>query len=184
MRPHKIIYTIKFTLLILLLLPLNISYASREKTKVRVGIYQNNPLVGQNINGVPEGLFVDILREIASQEGWEPVFVLDTFSNNLKRSRDGELDLIAAVARTDDRERFLDFSKEIVCTLWGTVYVQPNSHIQTILDLDGKRIAIMNKGIFGKKFKQLCRDFNIKCTFVEVPSQTASLKLLKEKKVD
>lgn len=42
----------------------------------------------------------------------------------------------------------------------------------------------MSRGIFGKKFKQLCSDFNIKCTFVEVPSQTASLELLKEKKVD
>ncbi len=184
MRLPGVITSQIVSLLILFIVFVNSSYASEENTKIRVGIYQNYPLVSQNINGVPQGLFVDILNEIASQEGWEPNFFFDTFSNCLKRLENDELDLLSAVAQTEQRDQFLDFSKETVCTLWGIVYVQPNSEIQTILELDGKVIAIMSKGIFGHTFKKLCADFNIKPYFVETKSQSDSLELLKAKKVD
>ncbi len=171
-------------LLPLFILFVNVSYAEQDKTVVRVGIYNNQPLVSQNSEGEPTGLFVDIFSKIAAQNDWESLFIHDTFSNCLKRLRNNELDLIAAIANTEERNKFLDFSKESVCNLWGTVYVQPKSQIQSILDLDGKKIAIMNKGVFGKSFKKLCQDFNINCIFQETSSQTISLKLLKEKQVD
>ncbi len=182
---YRIVTISKTVLLLSLFFVLaNNAYAEQTDRVVRIGIYNNPPLVFRNSEGDPKGLFIDILNEIASQKGWKPEFIFDTFSSSLNQLRKNELDLLAAIAHTEERDKFLDFSKEIVCILWGTVYVQPDSEIQTILDLDGKKIAVMKKGIFGKKFKKLCNDFNIKCVIQETSSQSESLTLLKENKVD
>ncbi len=162
----------------------NSSFASQNNVEIRVGIYENHPLVSQNANAEPEGLFIDILKQVALRESWELKFIPDNFSNCLIRLNNSEIDLMTAIAKTDERELLFDFSKEIVCTLWGNVYVQSNSKIKTILELEGKKIAIVKKGVFGEKFKKLCKDFNINCIYIETPSQNASLELLKKKKVD
>jgi len=154
------------------------------KRDVQVGIYQNHPLLGLDVDGKPEGFFVDLITEIARNEGWDIAFKIDSFRNNINKIQNNELDLVAGVAYTEDRERYLSFSKEAVCTLWGVIYVQPNSEIQTVLDLDGKTIAVMEKGVYGQNFMRLSSDFDIEPRFVFTESQPESFELLKQKKVD
>jgi hypothetical protein len=49
--------------------------ASSGKTPVRVGIYQNAPKIYRNEDGVPQGLFVELVQEIARQESWQLEFI-------------------------------------------------------------------------------------------------------------
>ncbi len=39
---------------------------------------------------------------------------------------ENKIDLLTSIAYTKQRDLQMDFSKEIVCTLWGTVYANPN----------------------------------------------------------
>lgn len=178
--------TLKMTLvMVIIFLVAGASNASDNMQRdVRVGIYQNHPLLGVDVEGKAEGFFVDLITEIARSEGWNITFEIDSFINNLKKIENNKLELVAAVAQTDEREQYLSFSKEMVCTLWGVIYVQPHSDIQTVLDLDGKTIAVMEKGAYGQNFMKLSRDFDIKPHFVFTESQSESFHLLQQRKVD
>ncbi len=152
--------------------------------KIRVGIYQNKPLVFQTESGEPQGLYVDLLNQIASRSNWQLEYNLDSFSNLIKYLKNDKIDLLTCIAPTKQRNNDFEFSKEAVFVLWGVVYVSSDSKVETIIDLNGKKIAIMQKGIFGRKLKKLCDEFSIKCFFTETNSQHESLELLKLKKVD
>jgi ABC-type amino acid transport substrate-binding protein len=170
-------------IIIVMILP-TITTSAQSKPVVRIGIYDNHPLVSLDAAGAPRGLFIDLIDELASQENWDVRFVYGVFSDNLQLLSDGKLDLIAAIAASEGREALYDFSAESGCILWGTVYVQPKSSIQSVLDLEGKSIAIVENGIYGVELRKLLSNFNITSSITETSSQVDSLRLLMERKVD
>ena len=78
------------------------AYADENDMEVRIGVYENSPLLSFGA-GKPSGLFVDIVRHVAAAEGWVPSFVAGTFDQNLMRLDGGEIDLLPAIAVTDAR---------------------------------------------------------------------------------
>ena len=133
---------------------------------IRVGIFQNRPIVFQDEHGVPQGLYVDLLRKIAEEEDWEIEFVPGSWAEGLKRLRTEEIDLMTSIAYTKERDKHMDFSSENVLMMWGQVYVKPDSDIQNILDLKGQKVAILKDGINGINFGKLCIGFDVNCQFV------------------
>ena len=59
--------------------------SEQREGKIRVGIFQNKPLSFIDEQGVAQGIYPDIIREIGKIENWEPEFVLDTWSGCLAR---------------------------------------------------------------------------------------------------
>jgi PAS domain S-box-containing protein len=49
---------------------------------------------------------------------------------------------------------------------WGVVYSKED--ISSILDLDGKKVAVVKKDVYYQEFKNLARNFGVNCEFVEV----------------
>ncbi len=150
---------------------------------IRVGIFQNRPIVFQDEHGLPQGLYVDLLRKIAQEEDWEIEFVPGSWVEGLKRLRTGEIDLMTSIAYTRERDKHMDFSSENVLMMWGQVYVKPDSGVQNILDLKGQKVAILKDGINGINFRKLCRDFEVNCQFVIVDSYTQVFDLVARGKV-
>ncbi|HPI77132.1 MAG TPA: transporter substrate-binding domain-containing protein, partial [bacterium] len=46
-----------------------------EPGNLRVGLYENKPKIFTEDDGAAAGIFVDILREIAKEEGWKLQYV-------------------------------------------------------------------------------------------------------------
>ena len=118
---------------------------------IRVGIFENRPIVFQDEHGVPQGLYVDLLRKIAQDEGWKIEFVAGSWAEGLKRLRTGEIDLMTSIAYLQERDAHMDFSNENVLMMWGQVYMKPDSDTQNILDLNNQKVAILKGGINGIK---------------------------------
>jgi PAS domain S-box-containing protein len=147
-----------------------------SKRSIRVGIFQNEPIVFQDEGGVAKGLYVDIMNEIAKKENWNIEYVLDSFSGGLDRLKTNDIDIMACVTHTLARDTFADFSGEAVWTFWGTVFVQPGSQIEDVLSLQGKKVAILKNGINGINFLKLCHEFNVTCAIQEMSSFDITLK--------
>ena len=156
---------IVFLALVFLLLFQNHAFAQDNGPTIRVGIFQNKPIVFIDDSGVPQGLYIDLLREIANEEGWDIQFVPGTWSEGLERLRSSEIDLMTSIAYLDEREVYMDFSHENVLTMWGQVYVHQDSDIQNILDLQGETVAILDGGINGINFMDMVGKFDIQCEF-------------------
>ena len=160
-----------------------LSSATERPQLVRVGIFQNRPIVFQDEHGLPQGLYVDLLHKIAQEEDWEIEFVPGSWGEGLKRLRSGEIDLMTSIAYTKERDEHMDFSSENVLMMWGQVYVKPDSDTQNILDLKGQKIAILKDGINGINFRKLCIGFGVNCQFVVVDTYAKVFELVAEGKV-
>ncbi len=141
-------------------------YAQEKKTKLRVGIFDNRPVIYKSEEGQPKGIYVDLLQEMAKIENWELEFVHDTWNGHLQSLRTQDIDIMTSIAWSSERDEYMDFSKQNVLTLWGQVYVKSNNLVQNILDLDGKSVAILSGGINGINFILLAQEFIVQCEFI------------------
>lgn len=141
----------------------SLAFANEERALVRVGIFAASQVEPGAVAGAPQSFTVDLLMEIARRENWKLSFVRGTWEENLARLRKGGIDIGMSIARMEEREADLDFSHEDVLTMWGQVYVPRDSHIHTLMDLDGKTVAVLRNGVNGINFSKLCEGFGIDC---------------------
>lgn len=160
-----------FALLIVLLTfsCLETPSARADVRTVTVGVYENAPKVFTSESGKPSGLFIDIIEHIAKIEGWNLRYVSGTWAEGLERLAKGEIDLMPDVAYTTDREKIYSFHEVPVLSSWSQVYAPKDSNIQSILDLNGKRIAVLEYSIQQKTFERLTNSFGSSVTLISVP---------------
>jgi PAS domain S-box-containing protein len=135
-----------------------------EQRLVRVGVFQNAPEVDFTPDGRVEGIFVDVLDAIARSQGWSIEYVRGSFAQGLGRLQSGQLDLMASVALTPARAKIMAFHREPLVHTWAQVYAPHGSGIRTILDLSGKRVALLDGSVQQAFFVQLARDFDVRVT--------------------
>jgi two-component system cell cycle sensor histidine kinase/response regulator CckA len=160
MRKHSVL------LISLFFLQLIASSPARSSDPVRVGVYQNTPLTFEE-NGKTKGYFIDILEHIASKKGWEIKYVHSSLPECLSNLENGNIDLLGAIAYSVTRGRVFDYTYESVITNWGQMYLSTKSDIESIIDLKGKKVAVLQNDIFFNNLRKLVDQFGISCRFIE-----------------
>jgi ABC-type amino acid transport substrate-binding protein len=154
---------------------------------IRVGVYENQPQIFTDDTGKVSGFWPDIIEYIASQEGWKIEYKQGTWSECLQRLENNEIDIMPDVAYTEERTGTYDFSQEAVCTSWSRVYTRIGSGIQSILDLEGKKIAVLKGSVNvdgPEGIKDLVKSYNINCIFIEADSYTRVFELMESGEAD
>ncbi len=149
--------------------PLSRVKAQENQNTLVVGVYENPPKIFTSESGKPTGIFIDIIEHIAQSEGWSLRYVSGTWGEGLDRLEKGEIDLMPDVAQTADREAHYSFHKVPVLSSWFQVYAPQGSGIKSILDLDGKRIAVLERSVQQAAFDQLAKSFGVSITLVPMP---------------
>ncbi len=147
-------------------------------TQIKVGVYQNIPLSYFNEDGRARGFFIDILEHIAPKEKWEIEYVRGSWPECLERLKNGQIDLLGAIAYSETRAKVYDYTYESAITNWGQLYVNEQSGIESIVDLKNKRIAVLHNDIHFDALRKLAEQFGIQCRFVEAFEYTDVLKLV------
>lgn len=169
---------------VLFFLCLAMSAAFADQRPVRVGVYENEPKVFTVANGRPSGIFIDIIEDIAKTEGWKLIFVSGTWAEGLDRLKKGEIDLMPDVAYTSEREKVFAFHKIPVLSVWSQVYAPQGSNIQSILDLNGKRVAALEHTIQLETFSRLTQGFGLKIILVPVADYKTEFEMIAAGRVD
>lgn len=151
---------------------------------LRVGVYQDHPLAFISEDGKVQGFYIDILDEIARQEGWHLIYIAGTWEECLRRLEAGEIDLLVAIAYRPDRVERYDFNQETVLTNWGQVYTAPGSGINSILDLRGKSVAGVSQDIYTIEFSRMLESFDIPARWQYVDEYRQVLAMVSQHKVD
>ncbi len=128
---------------------------------VKVGVYQNEPGVFADKNGVIKGFYIDLLEHSAAKHGWKLEFVYGSWAESYQRLQNGEIDLQVAIAHTPERAEQFDFSDETAFSNWGQVYVW-NPDLDALPKLKDKIIAGMKDDVYYTRFKALVAQLGIK----------------------
>ena len=151
---------------------------------LRVGIYQNKPKVFLDEAGNPQGFWIDLLEYIADAEDWLLEYVPCQWDRCLQAVEQGQLDLMMDVAFSEERDRLFDFNQEVVLTSWSVVYARSGLKLDSVLDLDQKRVAVLKKSIQYAALINRTKNFGIKPQFVEVVDFQEMFRLLDQGHVD
>jgi len=135
--------------------------------RIEVGMYQAPPLLFRNPAGSPSGLYPDLLREIAARKGWELEWMDASWPELRSMLGRGELDLLPAIAYTEERDSLYDFNSETVLSNWAVIFGRPGTEIESIIDLDGRVVAVLEGDVYYTRFQELAESFDIQCNYVE-----------------
>jgi diguanylate cyclase (GGDEF)-like protein/PAS domain S-box-containing protein len=151
-----------------------------EQTVLRVGVYENPPKLVTDPTGQVSGILGDLLQVIALQENWNLVAVPCYWNDCLKQLAKGEIDILPDVAASSERAEFYDFHSTAALLSWSQIYVTREHNLSSLLELDGKRLALLKGSIQYDYLRQLTENFNIDVTFVVVDTQQAAFAALSE----
>jgi diguanylate cyclase (GGDEF)-like protein/PAS domain S-box-containing protein len=144
--------------------------AATQAREVRVGVYANEPKILLGADGQASGIFGDLLREIARQEGWTLVPVVCEWQSCLDATEQGRIDLMPDVAYSEQRAWLFDFHKTPALHSWSQLYRADGVAIQSLPDLQDKRVAILQGSVQQEYFAKLLSSLGIKAQLVPVTS--------------
>ena len=88
---------------------------------LKVGIYDNPPLVFLDENGIPKGFDIAMLNYVAAQEGWLTEYVFEEWSLLLEKIQVDEIDLLMGMTFTAEHNKLLDYGDAEFFSTWGAV---------------------------------------------------------------
>lgn len=134
---------------------------------VKVALTELKPTLYTDDQGKPVGFIVDLIEDLAAREDWNLIWIRGTIAESLDRLASDDIDLLPAVTVTQDRAERFDFNNESVLSIWSEVYAKPGSGINTILDLDGKMVAMVRGASSGIAFRDYAEKFGVNATYLE-----------------
>lgn len=122
------------------------------------------PLIQQDLGGRPQGFAVALVKRIFKQLGHSITIKIYPWSRSLAIIRQGQADCIFTIYRTSEREKFLDYSQEILARQIVYFYAQNNTLFSFNGDLKSVeefRIGIVRGIDYGPKFEAARTTLNI-----------------------
>jgi two-component sensor histidine kinase/ABC-type amino acid transport substrate-binding protein/PAS domain-containing protein len=169
----------RFMILLILLLGSNLCFTQNNTVisdpvnYIRVGVYNNKPLIFMNESSIASGIYADILNYIAIEENWDLEYISGGWQDCLNRLEWNQINILPAIAYSGKRGELFEFSKEPVVVNWGQILIEKSSSIKSFLDLDGKKIGVLNNDIYyigDKGIINIEQSFDLDFIFVEYKS--------------
>ncbi|MHB0915379.1 MAG: ATP-binding protein [Thermoleophilia bacterium] len=177
-----VLFLLSILVAVSLLAPLS---ARAETRTVRVGIYQNNPKVFVDEDGQPQGVFVDIINEIARQEGWNIEYVESTWAENLERLERGEIDVLVDMSYSPERAKRFTLGTAPVLQSWLDVYSRREVEVSAISEFAGKRIAVLEDSVQERFLtEEIMPAYNIDFTLMPYPDYAGSIAAVESDEAD
>jgi PAS domain S-box-containing protein len=150
---------------------------------VRVGVYDNKPLVFMGPEG-PAGMFIDVLETVARSQDWELEYHYASWAASFRALQDGQLDLLPVVAYNEERAKSIQFSDSTLIANWGELYTRKGLDVSSITDLQDRTIAYMYNDTHSQFFMKLLDTLVIGHTSLVVDSYTDMLAALEDGRAD
>ena len=173
-----------FAITIILTTASLVSADTSAPQKIRIAAFNFYPTLFQDKDGSVQGFYADFLSEIAKRENWTIEYVYGNWADGLSRIKSGEVDVLTNVALTADRTQFMDYGKVPLLTVWAELYAPSGSPIDSIRDVQNKKIALMKGDFNAANFKNLVEKFSIPCTYVEYGNFEEVFKAISARQVD
>jgi ABC-type amino acid transport substrate-binding protein len=158
--------------------------AKAQDDALQVGIYQNAPKVYLTSDGEATGFWPELLAAIAAAEGWSLDYVPCEWDDCLDAVEAGQLDLMLDVSYSAERERRFDFNTVPVVSTWSVVYVPQGARLNSLIDLENRRLGVLADGIQYEDLVNRLQGFDIDLEFAPAADYDTLLQWLDEGRID
>ncbi|WP_099033568.1 EAL domain-containing protein [Lacimicrobium alkaliphilum] len=155
-----------------------------EQTTLKVGVYNNPPKILTDEQGNISGIQGDILSEVAKREGWQLETVECHWELCLRWIEQGEIDILPDVAWTETRESAMDFHQVPALMSWSQLYGTKNQKLSSLLDLQDKRLAVLQGSVQQSYLENLVSNFELRVTWVPQKNIAESFRAVSEGRAD
>lgn len=170
-------------LALVLLRPWSVAAQPQEAgqgTVVRVGVYDNRPIIFPQGGSGGGGFFMDVLRAVAREQGWRLQYVQGDWAAVLEMVQRGEIDLLPAVAFSEERAGQLAFGQQTLLTNWGQIFAMRGLEIQSPLDLRGRILGVLRGDTHAQAIERVLESFDVSFALVEFESYAELLQGLED----
>ncbi len=126
-----------------------------------VGVYHNPPKLFVDDQGKLRGVLGELLEAIARQEKWSLESIACEFQHCLELLERGDIDLMPDVAWSEERAERVAFHHEPIMHTWSQLYQHEGEGVEAILDLDQKRVAVVNGSIQQDYLRAVTERFDV-----------------------
>lgn len=154
------------------------------QTVLKIGVYQNPPKLYLDEQERPKGMYVDLIGAIAKATDLQFEYVPCSWNECLNWLETGRLDVMPDVAYSPERAQRFRFSKVPVFHGWSVVYVHSRSGIESLVDLDRKRVAALRGGAQETEMTKLAAEYGIRPSLIQYESFERMFEDLRDRKVD
>ncbi len=171
--------------LLLIILSISSCFGEKPAIQLNVGVYDNYPKIFIDDNGNPGGIFIDVLKVIAKEEGYKINYVEGDWHQLYKMLLDGEIDILPDMAFSNERDSLFSLTRLPLLTSWLEIFTTKSNFIHSLKDLDKKKVGVLRGGIQEAYSQQkIMRDFDIHFELHLYDSYTESVIGLKNNEVD
>ncbi|WP_188640171.1 EAL domain-containing protein [Vreelandella lutescens] len=160
------------------------SAVAQADLALRVGVYHNPPKLFAGEQGQIRGVLGELLEAMAQQEQWQLESVHCDFQQCLTLLEQGEIDLLPDVAWSEERARRFAFHNEPVMHSWSQLYQATDSRVEAILDLEQRRVAVVDGSIQQSYLAAVTERFDIAVTWLPVDSFAAGFQAVASGEAD
>ena len=122
-----------------------------------------------NESGEEVGIFIDFLTIIENQLDYKfKKHYQSDFSKLLNGTREGSVDVLLEVQKTDEREQYLSFTPVLISHKHVIVTRNSQDNIKSISDLKDKKIAVVNQYAVEEYLKKNFPDYSLIVLFDDV----------------
>lgn len=142
------------TLFLFLAMPPLASPATAQNQSVDIVYCEYRPFFFKGVSGEPRGLLVDFWRLWSRKTGIPITFsIVESWEKTVEVVKDGSADINAAIFRTPEREKHLDFSDSFFNLTAHIFYYPSMPPPQGLEDLSTKRIGIVSSDYTAQYLK-------------------------------
>ena len=182
---RKILFILSTVLLILLTAAQPIS-AEKNSSRIRVGYYENGAFqTGANPGDIRRGYAYEYYRKISEYTGWRYEYVYGTFTDLYKMLLDGQIDLLAGLAKTDKRIGLIGYPDfPMGNETYNLIKHNGDERITSAYEtLNEKRIGVLDSAIV-QVLKKFLNDHNINANLVIFNDYSSMLTAFEKNNVD
>ncbi len=147
-----------------------LAFSSLANETLLVGAYHNPPKLFVDDRGKLRGILGELLEAIAKQEDWQLETIACEFQHCLNLLEQGDIDLVPDVAWSEERAQRFTFHSEPVMHSWSQLYQHEGEGVEAILDLENKRIAVVQGSIQQNYLAAVTERFDVMVSWMAVDS--------------
>jgi signal transduction histidine kinase len=152
------------------------SILGAEEPKLVYGLVPNSPPTTYlDAAGKPTGFFIELYSRIMDELGIAYEFRVAAFPDIYPKLISGEVDFFTTLQKTPEREKLFVFADKGVAAGWGQLFVSHDTEIQSVLDLQHRKIGMVRGDRTGINFREYMESLAIPFVAVEFPDFAALL---------